>query len=212
MKRWILMLASATALFAIPQVARAQVTTDVRPPAARLHHADNGTTLAEPVSEKVISRYDVSPLFIAGNAEGVGGGLQLDASIFALRGSFTYMPLFAGVGQDEAGNTESVEALHSYQVNADLLLFFWAPSDASRIGVSGGYRYNDVLRHGVAWGLQVEADLAEHSTLFLSLSTSFFPEGNERALDALGNPEKEVDFLYGPSFLSGLGVGLRLPI
>lgn len=215
MKRWVLVLTSAAALAGLPRAAWAQVASDLRPPESRHYSGnvvDGGSTTAEPVREKVISRYDISPLFVAGNSEGLGGGLQLDASIFALRGSFAYMPLFAGVGENEAGDTESIEVLHSYQVNADLLMFFWAPSAHSRIGVSGGYRYNDVLDHGVAWGLQVEADLAKHTTLFLSLSTAFFPEGNERALDALGNPDEEVDFVLGPSFMSGLGVGLRLPI
>lgn len=216
MKRWVVMLTSAAALAGLPRVASAQVVTDVRPPEASLHYAgnvvDEGATTAEPVREKVISRYDISPLFVAGNAEGLSAGLQLDASIFALRGSFAYMPLFAGVGENEAGDAKSVEVLHSYQVNADLLMFFWAPSPHSRIGVSGGYRYNDVLDHGVAWGLQVETDVAKHTTIFLSLSTAFFPEGSERAHDALGNPDEKVDFLLGPSFMSGLGVGVRLPI
>ena len=78
--------------------------------------------------------------------------------------------------------------------------------------MSGGYRYNDVLDHGIAWGLQVEADVAKHATIVLSLSTAFFPDGNERALEALGNPDEKVDFALGPSFMSGLGIGMRLPI
>lgn len=188
----------------------------MRPPDANRHHAgsvvEDGSTGSEPVREKVISRYDVSPLLVASFAEGVGAGLQLDASIFALRGSFTYMPVIAGVGEDSDGNAESVEVLHSYQANADLLMFFWAPSAYSRIGVSGGYRYHDVLSHGIGWGLQAEVDVAKHATLVLSLSTSFFPEGNTQALDALGNPDEKVEFVQGPSFMSGLGVGMRLPI
>jgi len=216
MKRWALMVLSAGALCGLSRAASAQVATDVRPPDETRHYAgsvvDDGAVAAEPVREKVISRYDVSPLIVAGNAEGVGGGLQLDASIFALRGSFAYMPLIAGLDVDEAGNADSVEVLHSYQVNADLLTFVWAPSAASRIGFSGGYRYNDVLGHGGAVGLQVEADVAEHMTIFLSLSTAFFPEGNERALERLGNPEGETDFVAGPTFHNGLGLGMRLPI
>ena len=216
MKRWALMVLSAGALCGLPRAASAQVATDVRPPEENRHYAgsvvDDSSVAAEPVREKVISRYDVSPMVFAGNAEGLGGGLQLDASIFALRGTFAYMPLLAGIGEDEDGSAESIEVLHSYQVNADLLMFFWAPSAASRIGVSGGYRYNGVLNHGIAWGVQVEADVAKHSTIVLSLSTAFFPEGNERALDALGNPDEEVDFVAGPTFQSGIGIGLRLPI
>ncbi len=216
MKRWVLVLTSAAAFAGLPRAASAQVAGDLRPPDVNRHYAgnvvDDGSTAAEPVHEKVISRYDVSPLLVAGFAEGVGGGLQLDASIFALRGSFTYMPLIAGVGEDSEGNAESVEALHSYQANADLLMFFWAPSAASRIGVSGGYRYHDVLSHGIGWGLQAEVDVAKHATLVLSLSTSFFPEGNTQALEALGNPDEKVEFLQGPTFMSGLGIGMRLPI
>ena len=58
----------------------------------------------------------------------------------------------------------------------------------------------------------LEADVAEHATLLLSLSTSFFPEGRERALDSLGNPEEEVHFPFGANFASGLGLGVRFPI
>ena len=216
MKRWALMILSAGALCGLPRAASAPVATDVRQPTENRHYAasvvDDSSNAAEPAREKVISRYDVSPLVFAGNAEGLGAGLQLDASIFALRGSFAYMPMFAGVGEDEQGNAETIEVLHSYQVNADLLVFFWAPNAVSRIGVSGGYRYNDVLDHGIAWGLQIEADVAKHSTVVLSLSTAFFPEGNEGALDALGNPNEQVDFVAGPTFQSGIGIGLRLPI
>lgn len=216
MKRWVLVLTSAAALAGLPRAASAQVAGDVRPPDANRHYAGNvvdaGSTTAEPAREKVISRYDISPLVFAGFAEGVGGGLQLDASIFALRGSFTYMPLIAGVGENSEGDTESVEVLHSYQVNADLLMFLWAPNADARLGVSGGYRYHDVLSHGIGWGLQGEVDVAKHATLVFSLSTSFFPEGNTRALDALGNPNEDVDFVQGPSFMSGVGIGMRLPI
>jgi len=196
-----LSLASFTAaLFAFAPSALAQTT------------ADQGTTETAPVREKTVTRYDISPLFMAGMAHGVGGGLQLNGSVFALRGSFGYMPVFAAIGEDSEGNAEDFKALHSYQANADLLLFFWAPSDHSRIGVSGGYRYNNVLGHGAAWGLEVEADVAKHMTLMLSLSTAYFPEGNERALDALGNPDKSVEFAFGSNFLSGASVGMRLPI
>lgn len=214
MKRWFFVFISAAALAGLPRLAGAQMANDVRSPDGARHYAGNvmDDSNAAPVREKVISRYDISPLFVAGNSEGVGGGLQLDASIFALRGSFAYMPLLAAIGETPEGDAESVELVHSYQVNADLLMFFWAPSDHSRIGVSGGYRYSDVLDHGVAWGLQVEADVGERATLVLSLSAAFFPEGNERALDALGNPNEDVDFVYGPSLMSGLGLGVRLPI
>ena len=174
--------------------------------------ADQGTTETAPVQEKTVVRYDISPLFMAGQTHGVGGGLQLDGSVFALRGSFGYMPIFAAIGEDSEGNAEDFEALHSYQANADLLLFFWAPSDHSRIGVSGGYRYNNVLGHGGAWGLEVEADVAKHMTLMLSLSTAYFPDGTERAVDALGNPDEPVEFPFGSTFMSGVSIGMRLPI
>src|SRR5690606_4332879 len=124
------------ALVGFPSAARAQSAGDVRPPDANRRYAgnvvDHGTTTQEPVREKVVSRYDLSPLVMASFAEGMGGGLQLDASIFALRGSFAYMPLVAGVGEDSNGNAESVEVLHGYQVNTDLLMFFWAPSADAR--------------------------------------------------------------------------------
>lgn len=88
---------------------------DVHPPDANRHYAgnvvDHGNTTQEPVREKVVSRYDLSPQVMASFAEGMGGGLQLDASIFAPRGSFAYMPLVAGVGEDSNGNAESVEVL-----------------------------------------------------------------------------------------------------
>jgi len=216
MKRWGLVVTSVALFGGLPRAAWAQVATDVRPPSENVHYAgsvvDAGTTSAEPVREKVISRHDISPLVAASFADGVGGGLQLDASIFALRGSFTYMPLIAGVGENADGDTESVEVIHGYQVNADLLLFVWAPRADARIGFSGGYRYHDVLSHGVSWGLQGEVDLAKHATLVLSLSASLFPEGKTRALDALGNPSEKVDFVQDPQFMSGFGVGMRLPI
>jgi hypothetical protein len=216
MKRLASGLALAAALFAVAPSALAQTQGETRSfgddPAAAGGVADRATAATPPVREKTVVRNDISPLILAGWAHGVGGGLQLDGSVFALRGSFGYAPVFAEIGETPEGEAEDMEVLHTYQANADLLLFFWAPSDHSRIGVSGGYRYNNVLGHGAAWGLEVEADVSQHATLFLSLSTAYFPEGNNGALDALGNPDEPVEFTFGSNFLSGLSVGMRLPI
>ena len=209
-------LSLAAAFFAFAPSALAQTEGDTRSfgndPAPAGGVADRGTTATAPVREKTVVRYDISPLFIAGWTTGVGGGLQLDGSVFALRGSFGYAPVFAAIGETPEGDVEDFEVLHSYQANADLLLFFWAPSDHSRIGVSGGYRYSNVLGHGAAWGLEVEADVNDHMTLLLSLSTAYFPDGTERALDALGNPNEPVEFMFGSNFVGGLSIGMRLPI
>lgn len=216
MKRLASGLALAASLFAMAPSAWAQTQGDTpsfgNDPAGAGGVADRATAATPPVREKTVVRNDISPLITAGWTTGVGGGLQLDGSVFALRGSFGYAPIFAGIGEDAEGNTEDMEVLHTYQANADLVLFFWAPSARSRIGLSGGYRYNQVFGHGAAWGLEVEADVNEHMTLFLSLQTAYFPDGTERALDALGNPDEPVEFTFGSNFLSGLSVGMRLPI
>jgi hypothetical protein len=177
-----------------------------------LAQTDEKIAYNAPVREKTLVRNGVSPLVMASWAEGIGAGLQLDASILALRGSFAYAPIPAAIGETSERDEGRLDALHSYQANADLMLFFWAPTDHSRIGLSGGYRYNDVLGHGGSWGLQVEADVAKHAAIFVSLSTSYFPDGESRALDALGNPDEAVSFPFGARFLTGVGVGFRFPI
>src|SRR6187549_1714127 len=113
----------AASLLAVAPSALAQTESDTRnfgnDPAPAGTVADRGTGATAPVREKTVARYDISPLFLAGWAHGVGGGLQLDASVFALRGSFGYAPVFAGIGETPEGDVEDVEVLHSYQANAD---------------------------------------------------------------------------------------------
>lgn len=181
-------------------------------PSAAAEIEDKGVQPAEEEREATAVRNDVSPFLIAGNSEGVGGGLQLDGSVFALRGSFGYGPVLALIDDSEAGGDVRLDLLNTYQVNADALLFFWAPSSASRIGFSGGYRYNSVLGQGASWGLQAEADVAEHTTLMLSVSAAYFPDGPRRARETLGNPDGRVTFAGRARYFSGVGLGVRFPI
>lgn len=181
-------------------------------PSAAAEIEDRGVQPAEEEREPTVVRNDISPLLIAGNAEGIAGGLQLDGSLFALRGSFGYGPLFATIDETDAGGAKHLDILHTYQINADAILFFWAPTAESRIGFSGGYRYNSVLGQGGSWGLQAEADVGAHTTLMLSVSTAYFPKGPQRARHALGDPDGPIEFAGGARFFSGVGLGVRFPI
>jgi hypothetical protein len=87
-----------------------------------------------------------------------------------------------------------------------------APSPESRIGFSGGYRYNSVLGEGYSWGLQAEADVGRHTTLLLSVSGTFFPDGASRAREALGDPDGSMEYPWGVRWAGGAEVGVRFPM
>jgi hypothetical protein len=187
------------AVFAVPcSLASAQEAPAV---------ADPPTT---PPAAPSAERYGVSPLILAGYSDGIVAGAQWDHGIFALRATAGYMPLLLILADEETKQFDRLELINSAQVNADVLLLPITAGKTSRLGLSLGYRYNTALRHGVALGGQVEAELSDAVTVLAMLNFVVFPEGNQLARDALGDPPGvDFNFPFGAGFQGGMGLGLK---
>jgi hypothetical protein len=178
--------------------------------------ADDDEMLAEEeVTEAPIkdpNRTGFSPVLVAGNADGLAAGAQLDLGVFALRGTFGYFPLLVSL-TDPLSSTDpdppSYEFFHTCQVNVEAMVFFLAPSPKARLGVDAGNRYNSLMGHGIAFGGQGEFDLWSSTSALAMLTLSVYPEGTDRVLSELGDPDKEANFPFGAGFNGGLGLGLK---
>jgi hypothetical protein len=149
---------------------------------------------------------------LAGNADGLAAGVQLDLAQFALRSSLGYFPLVVSVTDPITTDTPDpprYEFFNTYQVNAEAILFFMTPSATSRLGADLGYRYNSELGHGVAFGGQGEFDLWSSTSVLAMLTFSVFPNGTDRILKKLNEPDKQLNFPFGAGFNGGLGLGLK---
>jgi hypothetical protein len=158
------------------------------------------------------SRSGVSPVLLAGNADGLAAGVQLDLAQFALRSSLGYFPLVVSVTDPITTDTPDpprYEFFNTYQVNAEAILFFMTPSATSRLGADLGYRYNSELGHGVAFGGQGEFDLWASTSVLAMLTFSVFPNGTDRILKKLNETDKQLNFPFGAGFNGGLGLGLK---
>ena len=147
---------------------------------------------------------------MAGYSDGIVAGGQWDQGIFALRATAGYMPVLLIIADRRTKQFERFELINSAQVNADAMLLPIKVGKKGRLGFSLGYRYNTALRHGVALGGQVEADLSDAVTVLAMLNFVVFPKGNELARAELGNPpDVDFNFPFGAGFQGGMGLGLK---
>jgi hypothetical protein len=166
---------------------------------------------AEPVKDPW--RSGLSLVLMAGNADGLAVGGQADLGRVAARASFGYFPLLLSLTDPVASQQADpprYEFFHTYQANADAMLFPVAASPTSRLGLDLGYRYNSELGHGVAFGGQGEFDLWPSASVLAMIMFSVFPDGPERMRAKLGEPDKELNFPFGAGLMGGLGLGLKL--
>lgn len=163
-------------------------------------------------SVKDPARTGASAVVLAGNSDGLAAGVQFDVGLFATRASIGYFPLLLSLTDppgDPQPDSPQFEFFHTYQLNADALMFPLAASAKSRLGLDLGYRYNSRLGHGAAFGGQGEFDLWPSTSVLAMIVFSVFPEGNRRVRAALGEPDKELNFPFGAGLSGGLGLGLK---
>jgi hypothetical protein len=104
------------------------------------------------------------------------------------------------------GGTEAL-GHNSGQVGAHMYITF-NPDSKIAVGLTGGYRYNSVLGHGIAGGLSIDVDVSRKLVFDLVVGPVVFPQG-ERGLRAEGQLPAGTEFGFpSPTVQLGLGLGL----
>ncbi len=161
----------------------------------------SGGTQAERQSEAGRSRFEGLVLFSA--ADGIGGGGQLRSGPFGLRGTVAYQPLLFLVDADPADKTfGAFEFSNSFQLNVDALL---VGTDSEEQGGSIGYRFNDLLGHGISVAYQSAFD-AWGQRFSLSFPVTYYPSATQRVRDKLDIASGyEINFPFGAGLQFGMG-------
>jgi hypothetical protein len=150
--------------------------------------------------DKGRSRLEALVLFSA--ADGVGVGGQWRSGVFGMRGTVAYQPLLFLVDADPADKTfGAFEFSNSVQLNLDAMLV----STDTGVGGSLGYRFNDLLGHGISVAYQSKFDLwGQHFDL--SFPVTYYPGATGRVRDKLGIAnDYEINFPFGAGLQFGMG-------
>jgi hypothetical protein len=149
-----------------------------------------------------VGRARFEGLVLLSAADGVGGGGQLRAGPFGFRATVAYQPLLFLVDADPADKTfGAFEFSNSFQLNVDALL---VGTDTEQ-GGSVGYRFNDLLGHGISVAYQSAFDAwGQHFSL--SFPVTYYPNATERVRDQLDiASDYEINFPFGAGLQFGMG-------
>lgn len=144
----------------------------------------------------------VEALVLFSAADGVGVGGQIRSGNFGVMASVAYQPLLFLVDADPADKTfGAFEFSNSLQLNVDALLV----TTESGTGGSLGYRFNDLLGHGVSVAYQSTFD-AWGQHFGLSFPVTYYPAATSRVRDELGiAADYEINFPFGAGLQFGMG-------
>lgn len=141
-------------------------------------------------------------LVLLSAADGVGGGGQVRSGPFGLRATVAYQPLLFLVDADPADKTfGAFEFSNSFQLNVDAMLV----GVDSEQGGSLGYRFNDLLGHGITVAYQSAFDAwGQHFSL--SFPVTYYPSATSRVRDKLDiESGYEINFPFGAGLQFGMG-------
>jgi hypothetical protein len=122
--------------------------------------------------------------------------------MFGVRGTLAYQPLLFLVDADPGDKTfGAFEFSNSFQLNVDAML---VTLDTEK-GGSLGYRYNDLLGHGISVAYQSVFDAwGQHFSL--SFPVTYYPGATGRVRDKLGiDGGYEINFPFGAGLQFGMG-------
>jgi hypothetical protein len=123
--------------------------------------------------------------------------------VFGVRGSVAYHPLLFLVDADPVDEKfGAYQVANSIQLNIDAMLL----GIESDRGGSIGYRFNDLLGHGVTLAYQTRFDVWGQR-FGLSFPVTYYPAATERVHARLGiDRDHAINFPFGPGLQYGVGV------
>ncbi|MBI5535365.1 MAG: hypothetical protein HY898_21735 [Deltaproteobacteria bacterium] len=196
-------------------------------PPAYYPPAPTATAPAQP-TRNVIQARDVEPppmktgqrnfgfVLGAGFSTTIGGGIRLgteDVGIEVLGG---WMPVIIMLANGEptsssrSGSVSDVKVYSTGQVVGDAYVKLMRLSPKVTLALRGGYRYNDLMGHGIGLGGHAQLELSKAVAAYAMFGITVFPKGKSRVEDAKGIEVNKDLSPLGPDISSGLGVGLVL--
>ena len=146
----------------------------------------------------------------AGFYSGVAAGVQLGTAQYGLHGTFGWLPVLVSAIERGPSSTRSTLKLFStIQAGADLYALPFRTSAVADIGGSVGYRYNDLLGHGVGFAFQARVDLDATFAIHVIGGLTVYPDGRDRVVRETAGLAS-ADFLFGSSFNIAANLGLLI--
>jgi len=174
------------------------------PLALAAESGDDELIEADPESEQGQRSFGFGPT--GGAFTGFGGGLRI-GSDYGVEAYGGWLPLVLttkhGDSSDFDFNNTLMFSVHAYAV-------VLAPTEQSSIGVLAGYKYNDLLGHGGAFGGYGLLDLNRSLVLHLTGGVLFFPDGEDSVREH-DNVAPDATYGFpGPFLQVGANIGLML--
>lgn len=173
-----------------------------RDDAARASVVDSGQAVEAQAPRLDPGRERIDALVVLSAADGVGVGGEWRSGNWGVRGAVTYQPLLFLVDKDPADKQfGAYKFANSIQLNVDAMLV----GAQSETGGSIGYRYNDLLGHGVTLAYQTVFDMwGEH--FGLAFPVTYYPAATNRVRDRLDIASGyEINFPFGAGLQFGVG-------
>jgi hypothetical protein len=159
-----------------------------------------------PAAPSWSTQRNIALVATAGSYNGLGLGFRAGWPRIGVDASFAYLPIFA----THSPNPEkfpTFKLMSSFQTNASIYIGLYRPKPRTDLGITFGYRYSSLLRHGVGVAFYLQHELAAHWTLQGFVGPTIFPAAEDQI-------RQETGWAHG-SVSSGLawhqaGVGLSI--
>ena len=145
----------------------------------------------------------------AGLSSPLGLALRVGAPELSLETVAGFTPLYLVFYPHGDTTQEVVKLLMPLEVTPQLVIHAVTFKDGIRGAARLGYRYNDLLGHGVALGGQIEKRVTRKLLVEALFGVNYYPKGSDRVRDKYGFGDGNYGF-PPPSFSYGFSVGALL--
>jgi hypothetical protein len=115
----------------------------------------------------------------AGAYNGFGLGLRGGSPRVGLDASFAFFPVLATYSPDQQ-TFPKFKLLLGYEASASIYLGFYRPDSRTDLGITFGYKYSSLLRHGFGVAFYLQRDLSAHLTLQAFIGPTIFPNAEDQ--------------------------------
>lgn len=155
---------------------------------------------AEPVADRKLFSIDAT----LGVYDGFGLGIRVGNSRIGGHILATWQPLLI-LTTDVDTMAPTIDFFSSLQLNADAYVIF-AERTTAAFGMTGGYKFNNLLGHGASLGFYAEFIPRRTLSYFLMAGLYLFPKGEDRLRSEF--PAGTEFSFPGPGFGSGANFGI----
>jgi hypothetical protein len=187
-------------------------TAPPSPPVPQSPPEEVDATPADVASDPRFGQRTIGASANVGTYSGFTLGLRAGVRRFGAEASFGLLPIL--VMYSSPNGDPNLKLLNGYQINAGLYTIF-AQIRRFGVGMHLGYKYNAVLKHGVAGGAYMTFDLTRTLLLHATVGISVYPNGEDEVVRRLPDPcegysncSGSYKFSLTPAVQSGISVGV----